>query len=230
MGNPANKRTETVQAVLIALLAALILRQFVVAAYKIPTGSMEDTLLVGDYLLVNKFIYGATSPDWIGLPFTRGSDWMIPTGWTIPEALHFRTPAVTAPTAGDVLVFKFPLNPRRDYIKRCMAIGGQLIEGRGRTVFVDGVPQPDPPTLKFTPDPLPGLTPQDFGPHRVREQHYFMMGDNRDNSSDSREWGEVPAANLVGKPLIVYLSLNEGDAPLNLFNMVRWERLGMVVK
>ena len=221
-----SKRIETVQAILIAIFAALILRQFVIAAYKIPTSSMEDTLLVGDFLLVNKFVYGARFPEWIGLPFTEDKDWIIPTGIHLPRSLQFRFPAITLPRQHDIVVFKAPRSPQLDFIKRCVAVGGQIVRVEDRTVYVDDKPFSAPPMLKFQ----PGIIRRDFDSILIEKEHYFMMGDNRDNSSDSREWGTVPRDNIVGKPLIIYLSLNDKISERSLFDKIRWERLGMVVR
>ncbi len=224
--NPRTKRVETIQAVLIAVLAALILRQFVIAAYKIPTGSMEDTLLIGDFLLVNKFVYGAKSPEWIGIPFTQDKDWIIPTGFNVPKSLQFRLPAITRPQPYDIVVFKAPRAPNLDYIKRCIAVGGQMVRLDERDVLVDNKLFPRPPMIKF----YDNIRREQGNPILVEKDHYFMMGDNRDRSSDSREWGQVPHSNIVGKPLIIYLSLSDTAQGSGLFSNVRWERLGMVVR
>ncbi len=241
---PKIRRIETMQAILIAFLAALIMRQFVIAAYKIPTGSMENTLLVGDFLLVNKFVYGAKMPDWVGIPFTRWKKWSIPTGVELPRFLRFRLPALAHPKPHDILVFKYPRDPHLEYIKRCIAMGGQIVEIRDKQVFVNGIRFPDPPGVKYIDAQIlprdaqwysifrSGLGSRDnFGPLQVDDHYYFVMGDNRDDSSDSRQWGFVPEANIVGKPLIVYLSL--GTSPDNegsFFNRLRWNRLGMVIR
>ncbi len=220
-----NKRIETIQAILIAIFAALILRQFVIAAYKIPTGSMENTLLVGDFLLVNKFVYGAQPPDWIGIPFTRENSWGIPTGFEAPRALRFRLPSIREPRANDIIVFRFPRNPQLEYIKRCIAVGGDTVEIRGRQVFRNGALLADPPHVKFN----GGLRP-DIGPIAVDPGHYFMMGDNRDDSYDSRQWGFVPRENVVGQPLIIYLSVSDALSAPSILNRIRWERLGLVIR
>ncbi|RMI12815.1 MAG: signal peptidase I [Calditrichaeota bacterium] len=235
---PGHKRLETLQAILIAIFAALILRQFVIAAYKIPTPSMENTLLVGDFLLVNKFVYGARSPEWIGIPFTRYKDWGFPTGIELPEVLQFRLPALSDPRPHDIVVFRYPRDESLEYIKRCIAVGGQTVEIRDKVVFVDGKPFREPPGMKHVD---PNIFPRrnahssllyfrgnrdNFGPLTVAPGHYFMMGDNRDRSSDSREWGLVPRKNVVGKPLIIYFSTN-GEGMLN---GIRWNRLGMVIR
>jgi signal peptidase I len=217
------------QAILIAIFAALVLRQFVIAAYKIPSSSMEDTLLVGDFLLVNKFIYGAKSPEWIGVPLTQGKKWFIPTGFEIPKAFQFRLPAISEPKPYDIIVFKYPLNPQLDYIKRCIATGGQKVEIHNHTVLVNGEPSPVPPRLKYENSNF-SLNRNTFTSWNIDPEHYFVMGDNRDNSSDSREWGFVPSENIVGKPLIIYLSLDEQHSSSAIFDKVRWNRLGMVVR
>lgn len=226
---PKNRRIESMQAILIAIFAALILRQFVIAAYKIPSSSMEDTLLIGDFLLVNKFIYGAKSPEWIGIPLTQGKKWFIPTGFDVPKAFQFRLPGIAEPQPNDILVFKYPLNPQLDYIKRCIAAGRQTIEIRDKDVLVDGKLFPVPPKLKFENSSF--FAKRDtFAAVTVDPGSYFVMGDNRDNSSDSREWGFVPAYNIIGKPLIIYLSLDERRANSIIFDRVRWNRLGTVVR
>jgi len=137
---------ESVQAILVAIAAALILRQFVIAAYKIPTSSMEDTLLVGDFLLVNKFYYGAQTPNWIGIPFTK-------IGFDVP---WFRFPKIAEPQQNEIVVFRYPWDPklnrytedpRLEYIKRCVGTGGQTIEIIDKELFVDSIPFPIPPKL-----------------------------------------------------------------------------------
>ncbi|GAB4370008.1 MAG: signal peptidase I [Calditrichia bacterium] len=231
--SPKTKQWESLQAILVAILAALILRQFVIAAYKIPTSSMEDTLLVGDFLLVNKFYYGAQTPNWIGIPFTR-------IGFDVP---WFRLPKIYEPRQDDIVVFRYPRDPHLEYIKRCVAVGGQTVTIKDKALFVDGKRFPDPPKLKyddprifdrnsrFYPTFRPGLGSRDnFGPVTVPPGHYFMMGDNRDRSSDSREWGFVPDDNIVGKPLIIYLSWNSQIPSYRLFKKIRWNRLAMVIR
>lgn len=220
-----NKRFETIQAILIAIFAALILRQFVIAAYKIPTGSMENTLLVGDFLLVNKFVYGAQAPDWVGLPFTRENSLGMPTGLHVPQWLQFTLPALREPQAGDIMVFRFPRDPQLEYIKRCIAVGGDTVAIHGRDVYRNGTRVPDPPNVKYSGGPRPTIQPM-----RIDPGHYFMMGDNRDDSYDSRQWGFVPRANVVGKPLIIYLSVSDDVIEAGILDRIRWERLGLVIR
>lgn len=194
---------------------------------------MEDTLLVGDFLLVNKFYYGSQTPNWIGIPFTE-------IGFDVP---WIRLPAIEHPKQNDIVVFRYPKDERLDYIKRCVATGGQTVKVVNKNLFVDGQRFPDPPGLKHV-DPRVfkrqsnsyptfrrGLGSRDnFGPVRVPPHHYFMMGDNRDNSADSREWGFVPPENIVGKPLIIYLSWNSRVPTYRLFHKIRWNRLAMVIR
>ena len=230
---PKSKTRELIEAVVIALFAALVLRQFVIASYKVPTGSMENTVLVGDFMFVNKFVYGAKTPDWIGIPFTK-------TGFDVP---WFRFPAIAQPEPYDIVVFRYPVDPLLDYIKRCIAVGGQTIEIIDKKVYVDGNPFPRPPHMKFIDRRIfsrenesfevfdPKLGSRDnFGPVTVPSHHYFVMGDNRDNSLDSRAWGFVPPENIVGTPQIIWLSWDSRMPAYRLFNKIRWNRLGNVVR
>ena len=209
----------------IAIIAALIIRALFIQAFKIPTGSMEDTLLVGDFLLVNKFVYGAQ------IPFT-----------------NWRLPAIQEPESGDVVIFKYPIDPSLDYIKRCIAVGGQTVELKDKVVYVDGVPMDFPPDIKNdyplmakgVPDPdifyPEGYTMDtifnrdNFGPITVPENHLFMMGDNRGNSEDSRFWGFVPRENVVGEALIIYWSWEYGVPLYKFFTKVRWSRIANLIK
>lgn len=242
---PKGKVKENIKAILIALLAALILRQFVIASYNVPTGSMKDTILVGDFMFVNKFVYGARTPTWLGVPFTD-------IGVHLP---FLRFPSIVDPEPGDIVVFEYPLKPHLDYIKRCMAIGGQTVEGKERKIFVDGKPEGEETQLKVVYDPAErsrirytgiarpngkeyvirhrtnhNLSDQyhSFGPKEVPANHYFMCGDNRDNSEDSRAWGFVEEDLLVGKPLLIWLSVN--TSTIQFSKKIRWERLGMVLR
>ncbi len=182
---------EYASSVLIALGLALAIRTAVVQAFYIPSGSMEDTLLVGDYLLANKFVYGAP----VDIPLTA--------------ITLFRLPGLREPQPGDIVIFRSPVDPDRDLIKRCVAVGGQTVEVRNKELFVDGVRFPDPPRSKYTDHTvLPAAAnPRDnFGPYRVPPGQFFMMGDNRDNSYDSRYWRSVPKAMIKGKAMSIYWS------------------------
>jgi signal peptidase I len=216
----------TVKSLAIALAGALIIKYSVIEAYNVPTGSMEDTILVGDFLLANKFIYNINLP-LIGVSF----------------------PGLRDPKPGDIVVFKFPGDSSTNYVKRCIAVGGQVIEVRDKKVFVDGVEFKEYPFGKHL-DPNLDKRRDNFGPYKVPPATYFMMGDNRDDSYDSRFWGPVPQRFILGKALVVHWSwgppptnnyprwdwVNPLTWPQNLwYNMihfhqrVRWERLGQAL-
>lgn len=154
------------------------LRPFVIEAYEIPTGSMRDTLLEGDRILVCKFIYG------IKIPFT-----------------HWRIFDYHKPQRGDIFVFIPPREPNRNFVKRIVAVGGDTVETRGPRLYINGKLVHDESYTRHEPRPLP-----DFGPYRVPEGYVFAMGDNRDRSNDSRFWGPVPMDNIKGKAFIIYWS------------------------
>ncbi len=177
---------EYAQAILIALILALFIRTFFVQAFKIPSGSMIKTLLIGDHILVNKMAYGVRNP------ITRNS-------W-----IEF-----SKPQRGDVIVFIYPVDRSKDFIKRVIGVAGDTIEIRDKKVYVNGTLFPDPPGVQHT-DPriLPAsVQPRDnFGPVVVPPGHLFVMGDNRDQSYDSRFWGFVPVKDVKGKAFIIYWS------------------------
>jgi len=168
---------EWLKSIAIALVLALITRATVVQAFRIPTSSMEDTLLVGDFLLVNKFVYGAK------IPFT-----------------DIRLPKIRDPKRGDVIVFRHPTEGK-DFIKRCIGVAGDKIEMRNDVIYVNGSPQKEPHVS------LKGFTSQpNFGPVVVQPGTVFMMGDNRHNSWDSRAWGPLPLEYVKGKAMVIYFS------------------------
>ncbi len=223
-----SKLREYVDAIVFAVVAAMILRIFVVQAFRIPTGSMEDTLLVGDFLLVNKFIYGVRTPDKIPLINVK-----IP--WV-------RLPGFKKPKSGDIVVFKYPRNPDQDYIKRCIAVGGDTVLIRDKKVYVNGKQFVNPPKSKFSSYTMspgqpdyeimpPGAGNRDnYGAVVVPKHHYFMMGDNRDNSLDSRYWGFLPEENVMGEALIIYFSWNKNAPFYRLYNKIRWTRIGDIIR
>jgi len=200
---------ETVELVVLALALALVLRTFVVQAFRIPTGSMEDTLLVGDFILVDKITYGA----YVDIGLTEG-----------------RLPGLREPRSGDIIVFQYPLDPSKDFIKRLIAGPGQTVRISDRELYVDGELMPDPPEAKHI-DPRilpPSYSNRDnLGPIKVPEGQYFFMGDNRENSKDSREWGFVPGEYIKGRAFLIYLSWKpDPTIPwFNLFARIRWSRM-----
>lgn len=218
---------ELFKVAVVAVVLAYLLKTFVIQPYKIPTGSMENTLIAGDFILANKLIYGAQSPATI--PFTD-----IP----LPQ---FRLPAIREPKPGDVIIFKFPQDPGVDYIKRCVATENQTVEIRNKKLFVNGkffTPDSLNPNLKFE-DPFiieydkgyesvypPGAGSRDnYGPVTVPPGHVFVLGDNRDRSFDSRKWGFVPQDLIIGKAMLIYWS----HSPEDDFH-IRWNRIGKTVE
>ena len=205
-GKPHSRTREYVEAILWALVLTLFLRAFVIQAFRIPSESMLDTLLVGDFLFVNKFEYGPK------IPFSH---------------IRLRLPGLTRePRRGDIIVFQYPNNPSQDYIKRCIATGGQTIEVRQKRVFVNGRPLVEPYAIHIDPTIRPaGYDYRDnFGPLTVPRGELFMMGDNRDNSNDSRFWGTVKMDYVKGHAMFIYWSW-EGER-----HWPRWNRLFRVIR
>ena len=224
-----------------AVLLFLGLRAFLVEAYKIPSGSMERTLLVGDFLLVNKLVYGAE------IPFSNA-----------------RLPALRAPKRGDVVVFEFPLDPSQNFVKRLVGLPGDTLSMRDGALVLNGVQQAEGYVVRTEPevDPLndefrwqrgylvntavaanaprdevtigaPGYRPSrnNWGPLVVPPKHLFMLGDNRDNSRDSRYWGFVPDSLVRGTPLIVYYSFRpDSGTAAPWLTGIRWSRVGKIVR
>ena len=206
---------EYFESIVVAVILALFIRTFVVQAFKIPTGSMEPNLLVGDHLLVNKFVFAPTAT-----PIER----------MILPIRDIRR--------GDVIVFKFPEDPERDFIKRVIGLPGDTVEVRNRQVLINGTRIEESYAHYLFPvgdEEQAGLDVRGrYGPVTVPDAHYFMMGDNRDNSQDSRYWGFLPAHYVKGRALMIYWSFEPPDAagpdgPLapitSLFTGTRWSRL-----
>jgi signal peptidase I len=193
------------EAIVIAIVLALVIRTLVVQAFTIPSGSMMDTLLVGDYILVNKFLFG---PE---VPFTE-----------------IRVPGLREPERGDIVVFKYPQDEKRDFIKRIVAVPGDQIIIRGHDVFVNGQRLREP-YVKHT-APTPGSSGQTYCGYAfgcettpVPAGSYFVMGDNRDNSQDSRYWGFVRREKIKGKAFLIYWSWDSDR------HWLRWWRLGKYI-
>ena len=285
--DPKRKLRDSIEGLVFAIIAALLLKVFVVEAYRIPTGSMENTLLVGDFLLVNKFIYGSKSPQYV--PFT---DVHLP---------YFQLPSLRLPHRGDVIVFDWPgdrdeVKPPEptNYIKRCIGLPGDTIQVINRVVYVNSKLVQYPPQVKFEAFtmlpkgyPNPQIYPEgsdfnedNYGPivvpkkgevihlsqsnylkwhifimreghscdqtgsqvyvdgkprtdYTVQDNYYFMMGDNRENSLDSRFWGFVPFKNIVGEAMIVYWSWDQSIPFYNVVSKiesVRWGRIGTIIR
>lgn len=191
---------EYAEAFALAIVLALTIRTFVVQAFKIPSGSMIPTLSIGDHILVNKFLYG------IKLPFT---DAMI-----VP---------VSSPRHGDIIVFKYPEDESKDFIKRVVGTPGDVVEVRSKEVYVNGARVDDPRVQHTDPEIQPNKRDH-FGPVTVPPGSYFVMGDNRDQSLDSRFWGFVKENKIRGKAFLIYWSWDGADT------WVRWNRIGRVIR
>ena len=183
---------EYFESIVIAVILALFVRTWVVQAFTIPTGSMEHNLLVGDYLLVNKFVFG---------PTLSGAERLL-----LPQGPVSR---------GDIIVFKFPRDPERDFIKRVIGLPGERLEVREGAVHIDGEPLDEPWLRQPGTASAAGaavITRRDnHGPIAIPAGHYFMMGDNRGNSEDSRVWGPLPQGHIKGKAVVLYWSYDSGS-------------------
>ena len=204
---------ENIEVFIVAALLALFIRTFIVQAFKIPSGSMKETLQIGDHILVNKFIYG------IKLPFVMTN--IVP---------------IKDPKKGDIVVFKFPEDPKKDFIKRAVAVAGDTIEIIDKQVFVNGVRQEHPYAEFKDKGIIPPCTDMqksigfdrcnkdNYGPVTVPEGKLFVMGDNRDHSYDSRFWGFVDLKVVKGKAFMIYWSWDSDDTS------VRWRRIGNIIR
>ena len=229
-----SKTREYVEAIVIAVVLALLIRAFVVQAFKIPSGSMLETLQIGDHILVNKFTYG------INVPFTNS-----------------RVMVLNQPRRGDIIVFSFPKNKEnpectnaftnisgrisnvfssgnpfylfkddcRDFIKRVIGVGGDRIEVIDKKVYVNDVALDEPYTIHKDPGTEENIR-DNFGPFIVPHNSFFVMGDNRDESYDSRFWGVVDLEEIKGRAFIMYWSWN-GDGAW--YEVVRWNRIGKLL-
>jgi signal peptidase I len=206
----------------------LALRVFVVDAYSIPTSSMENTLLVGDFLFVNKALFGARVP---------GTRWVLP--------------ALRDPERGEIVVFRPPHDPEKNYVKRVVGVGGDTLEMREKRLFRNGAPVEEAyarhidnrgdaihPGMAWQAGHLVAGNPHgryapsrdSWGPLTVDPGQYFVLGDNRDNSEDSRYWGFVSREEISGKPWMVYFSLKAGAEGPGLFRRIRWGRIAHPVR
>ena len=224
MPEPFKKSTarEYFESIVIAVILALFVRTWAVQAFKIPTGSMENNLLIGDHLLVNKFVFGPTA--------SRLEQAVLP---------------IREPRRGEIVVFKYPDEPERDFIKRVIGLPGDTVELRNKKVLLNGQPI-DEPYVHFLEPASAGdaeVTSFDvrerYGPVRVPDGQYFVMGDNRDNSQDSRYWGFLPRGHIKGRALTIYWSFDAGPegrseesslrralgVVTHFFTRTRWERI-----
>ncbi len=196
------KIAEWLKSIIIALILALFIRTFIVQAYKIPSGSMIPTLLVGDYLLVNKLSFGIRNP--------LKDDFLY--RWGLPNRQ-------------EIVVFTYPEDKKLDFIKRVIGLPGDTVEIINKKVFVNGKPLKEP-YAQFTDNTIypKEISPRDnFGPVKVPPGYIFVLGDNRDQSYDSRFWGFVPIHSLKGKALIIYFSWDSDKG------RIRFSRIGNLI-
>ncbi len=199
---------EYLESIVVAVILALFIRTFAIQAFKIPTGSMESNLLIGDHLLVNKLVYS-------------------PSAGPLEDRLLGKRPIAR----GHVVVFKFPDDPNRDFIKRVIGLPGETVEIRNKKVYIDGEPLDEPYVQFLDPprspdDPEYGLRNEGvrdgWGPRVVPEGHLLVLGDNRDNSRDSRFWGFLARDQVKGRALIVYWSYDADREEYNRTSFVDW--------
>ncbi|HEX2769112.1 MAG TPA: signal peptidase I [Geobacteraceae bacterium] len=190
------------ESIIIAIILALVIRTFVVQAFKIPSGSMEDTLAIGDHILVSKFIYGTK------IPF-----------------IDKRILKIRDPRRGDVIVFEYPEDPSKDFIKRVIGTPGDEVEVKEKKVYVNGMPYENPHEVHKEKELISReQNPRDnFGPVKVPENSYFVMGDNRDRSYDSRFWGFVKNPKIKGLAFIKYWSWDSARF------RIRWGNIGRLI-
>ena len=241
----ANEWTTSLQSLLVTVVIAVFVISFIVQAFQIPSESMENTLLIGDYLLVDKFRYGGGS----------FGDWMMP---------------YRPVKRGDIIVFRYPVNPTQHFVKRVIGVPGDHVRLIDRRVYINGTPLQEPyvrytslvhdvfrdefPRLNV---PVAGLEGAwwlqmqklvEDGQLIVPQGHYFVLGDNRDESLDSRYWGFVPRENVIGRPLLIYWSVRDAEEEMpvepspgdklfhfaysatHLFQITRWDRTFRLVK
>ncbi|OYD17586.1 signal peptidase I [candidate division WOR-3 bacterium JGI_Cruoil_03_44_89] len=222
------KKSNWLLDLLYIVVAVLFIRAYVIQAYKIPTGSMEDTLLIGDFLFATKFNFGLQVPFQNKMVFK----------WSRPKR-------------GEIIIFKYPLE-HKDFVKRCVAIAGDTVEIRNKVLYVNGERVDEPYVVHKDRRMFPPLEVNDlkryqklweddnflnaggyvrdnFGPVEVPEGTVFLMGDNRDNSYDSRYWGPLPYDNLRGRPFMIHWSWEKGIPMYKLMRKIRWDRIGMIV-
>jgi signal peptidase I len=209
MKTPAKKKKkgtlrEYAESLIIAFVIAFFVRSFFIQAFKIPSSSMEPTLLVGDHILVNRLSYVVKVP--------------------ILDKIIFE---ISRPERGDVVVFRYPLDRSKDFIKRVIAKGGDTLEIQGNRIYINGKRMEDPwGYYEYETRPFPEK--EHIGPLKVPEDAYFVMGDNRDKSYDSRFWGFIRQEDLVGKALVIYFSWDRHARSIPRY--VRWERIGKLIK
>jgi signal peptidase I len=208
------------------IVAVTVVQVGLVQAYFVPTGSMEGTILPGELVIADKATLGPRTPDWLGIPWTG-------IGIPIPSV---KLPGLRDVRPGDIVVVRTPADRRVPYVKRVIALEGQVVEVRNKVLLVDGAPFPQPEKEQHVDSGTypagarsygihPSLGNRDnWGPYRVPGNHLFLMGDNRDNSVDSRYFGPVPVSNIIGKARLVAFSFDK-DSDIPLYRRLRLDRI-----
>ena len=216
----------TVKEVLGVIVAVTVIQVGLGKAYFVPTGSMEGTILPGELVIADKTTLGPRTPDWIGIPWTQ-------IGFSIP-AVKF--PGIREVEQGDIVVVRTPVDRSVPYVKRVVALGGQTVQVRDKVLWVDGAPFPSPEKEQHTDSrtypvgarsygiPLSLGNRDNWGPYRVPDDYVFLMGDNRDNSVDSRYFGPVPVSNIIGRARLVAFSFDK-DSDIPLYRRLRFDRM-----
>ena len=200
---------ELTEFIIIVLVLFILFRTFAFQAFKIPSGSMKDTLLIGDHIMATKFNYGIHIPNEI--PFLG---YKVFDDYTLFQKI---------PERNDIIIFKFPKNEARDFIKRVIGLPGELIEIRRQKVFINGKAMDESFTRHDEPQGDFLYPRDDLGPFRIPEGHVFVLGDNRENSHDSRFWGVLNLKNIRGKAQLIYWSWDRDESK------VRTDRIGHAV-
>jgi signal peptidase I len=227
MRNLLKKTFDSIKQAATVLILVTVVQVGLVQAYFVPTGSMEGTILPGEFVVADKATLGPRTPDWIGIPWTD-------VGIPIPA---LKLPGLRGVRQGDIVVVRTPMDRHVPYVKRVVALEGQVVEVRDKVLFVNGTPFPHPVKEQHV-DPITypigapsyGIRPRlgnrdNWGPFRVPAGNVFLMGDNRDDSVDSRYFGPVPVTNIIGRARLIAFSIDkDSDVPV-----YRRPRLGRIM-
>ena len=208
---------EFLKSAIVVIGASILIRSTVVQAYHVTSGSMEDTILTGDFVIADKITYGTQVPD--RLPFFETK---------VPS---FKMPGFRDPSPGDLVIIESPEDESKDLFKRCIAVAGQTIEIRSKVIYVDGQPIENAPGVKNTdPRVLPArfIARDNYASYKVPENHIFVVGDNRDNSYDARYFGPISLDNIKARPRLILFSRDVIHPLWELTRSIRWGRFGLL--
>jgi signal peptidase I len=228
---PSPSLSRSLREILVILSVLLVFQTGIVQAFNVPTGSMEDTVLPGDFVVADKITLGARTPHWFGIPGTH-------LGTHLPA---FKLPGLREVERGDIVVVEVPVDRQTPYLKRVVALGGDRVEVRNKRLLINGEAVEEPSTLQHEDrrvfparlvqrETYEGLGNRDnFGPFVVPTGFVFLMGDNRDYSFDSRFFGPVPEDNIIGRARVVSMSVDLQDHGIPLWRRIRWDRIGKIL-